>query len=80
MQFGRSDAYFVCRLKPLTTEIILDDELEAAVWMPIKEFRKVNKHPMLDKVAQLVLDNVPGYKEIEMWRNDSSFKMYVPEE
>jgi hypothetical protein len=66
-------------LKPVNREIVLDDELEVAQWMPLEEFRAVNKHPMLDKMVELIISKQPGSEEIEMLRSDGvSFKMYAP--
>ncbi|KAE8702438.1 Nudix hydrolase 8 [Hibiscus syriacus] len=37
--FEKSDLFFICILKPLSTEIMVDDhEIEAAKWMPLVEF------------------------------------------
>ena len=37
--FGKSTLYFVCRLEPLTEEIIIDEsEIAEALWMPVEKF------------------------------------------
>ncbi|GFS43946.1 nudix hydrolase homolog 8 [Actinidia rufa] len=37
--FEKSDLFFVCMLRPLSTQIIVDDiEIESAKWMPLVEF------------------------------------------
>lgn len=37
--FQKSDLFFICMLKPLSTRIVVDDfEIEAAKWMPLEEF------------------------------------------
>ncbi|XP_010275413.1 PREDICTED: nudix hydrolase 8-like [Nelumbo nucifera] len=37
--FGKSDLFFICMLRPLSTQIIVDDmEIQAAKWMPLVEF------------------------------------------
>jgi 8-oxo-dGTP pyrophosphatase MutT (NUDIX family) len=39
LNFGKSNFYFICRLKPLTFEITIDPgEIEEACWMPVQEF------------------------------------------
>ena len=39
LNFGKSNFYFICRLKPLTFEITIDErEIEEALWMPAQEF------------------------------------------
>ncbi|KAG8659491.1 hypothetical protein MANES_02G042300v8 [Manihot esculenta] len=41
LAFDKSDLFFVCMLKPLSTQIIVDDlEIQAAKWMPLLEFVK----------------------------------------
>ena len=37
-RYGKSDIYFVCRLSPLSSEIVMqEEEIEACVWMPVEE-------------------------------------------
>lgn len=37
--FEKSDLFFICMLRPLSTQIIIDDlEVQAAKWMPLVEF------------------------------------------
>lgn len=37
--FEKSDLFFACMLRPLSTEIVVDDhEIQAAKWMPLVEF------------------------------------------
>ncbi|GMI63570.1 nudix hydrolase homolog 8 [Hibiscus trionum] len=37
--FEKSDLFFICMLKPLSTQIMVDDhEIQAAKWMPLVEF------------------------------------------
>ncbi|XP_030467670.1 nudix hydrolase 8-like isoform X1 [Syzygium oleosum] len=37
--FQKSDLFFICMLKPLSTQIVVDNfEIEAAKWMPLEEF------------------------------------------
>ena len=38
-RFGKSDIYFVCRLSPLTTEIVIDEqEIDVSMWMPVEQY------------------------------------------
>lgn len=38
-RFGKSDFYFVCRLTPLSKEIVMDpEEIAEARWMPVDEY------------------------------------------
>ncbi|KAL0904994.1 hypothetical protein M5K25_027163 [Dendrobium thyrsiflorum] len=39
--FEKSDLFFICMLKPLSTQIVVDElEIQAAKWMPLAEFVK----------------------------------------
>ncbi|KAF3448279.1 hypothetical protein FNV43_RR08992 [Rhamnella rubrinervis] len=39
--FEKSDLFFICMLRPLSSQIIVDDlEIQAAKWMPLVEFLK----------------------------------------
>ena len=38
-RYGKSDIYFVCRLRPLSTEITMqEDEIQECLWLPVEEF------------------------------------------
>jgi 8-oxo-dGTP pyrophosphatase MutT (NUDIX family) len=38
-RFDKSDIYFVCRLSPLTHEIVMQDaEIAECLWMPVQEY------------------------------------------
>ena len=39
LNFGKSNFYFICRMKPLSFDITIDEnEIEEAFWMPVQEF------------------------------------------
>jgi len=49
-RFGMTDIYFTCFLKPLTSEIVVQEsEIAAAKWMPLEEFMKLPYYPPLYK-------------------------------
>ena len=38
-RYGKSDIYFICKLKPLTLEIVRQEsEIHACQWMPVEEY------------------------------------------
>ena len=38
-RYGKSDIYFVCRLSPLSEEVVAQaEEIEECVWMPVEEY------------------------------------------
>jgi ADP-ribose pyrophosphatase YjhB (NUDIX family) len=63
IQFGRGDLYFICRLEPETYDVKVDEEIEDAKWMTLKEFRESNKHEMLSQVLDLVEQQMVGLEE-----------------
>jgi 8-oxo-dGTP pyrophosphatase MutT (NUDIX family) len=69
-RFGKSDIYFVCRLKPLTFELTPDPvEIAEALWMPLEEYlNHPDTHPFNRKIVRTTLkgkgmtaDEIPGY-------------------
>ena len=90
IQFGRSDVYVICKLSlnvgdsadmEKQMEIVVDQEIENAKWMPLKEYKEVNKHPMLACVADILLAGNVGLIESEMpspVKNRGPFRLYHP--
>ncbi|OQY35343.1 MAG: hypothetical protein B6241_02300 [Spirochaetaceae bacterium 4572_59] len=73
-RYGKSDIYFVCRLKPLTFELTPDpQEISAAVWMPVEEYlNHPDTHPFNQKIVRTVLkgkgltpDEIPDFGSAE---------------
>ena len=69
-RYGKSDIYFVCRLKPLSSKITLETrEISKAVWMPLDEYlNDPDTHPFNRKIVEttlsspgLTIDSIPGY-------------------
>jgi 8-oxo-dGTP pyrophosphatase MutT (NUDIX family) len=56
---GKSDIYFVCRLKPLSSEITIDSsEISEAMWMPVDEYLDhPDTHPFNRKIVFTSLSN-----------------------
>ncbi|THU52946.1 hypothetical protein C4D60_Mb10t09250 [Musa balbisiana] len=54
--FEKSDLFFICMLKPLTSEITIDErEIAAAKWMPLDEFLAQPYHQG-DRMSKNVVD------------------------
>nr|AFK40129.1 unknown [Lotus japonicus] len=55
--FEKSDLFFICMLRPLSSKIIIDDhEIEAAKWMPLVEFVKqplIQEDSMFKKIVDI---------------------------
>ncbi|BAT75815.1 hypothetical protein VIGAN_01373800 [Vigna angularis var. angularis] len=57
--FEKSDLFFICMLRPLSSEIIVDDlEIEAAKWMPLVEFVEqplIQEDSMFKKIVDIFI-------------------------
>ncbi|CAL0312297.1 unnamed protein product [Lupinus luteus] len=57
--FEKSDLFFVCMLRPLSSRIIVDEhEIEAAKWMPLVEFVKqplIQEDSMFKKIIDIFI-------------------------
>jgi len=64
-RYGKSDIYFVCRLTPLSTEIIMDtQELVECLWLPLDEYlADADVHPFNKLVVRAATDSGPGLSE-----------------
>ncbi|MGL1890400.1 MAG: NUDIX domain-containing protein [Spirochaetaceae bacterium] len=70
-RYGKSDIYFTCMLKPLSSEIIIDpSEISKAIWMPVDELLSdANTHIFVKKIVEnalqtdgLKIEHIPNYK------------------
>jgi len=77
-RYGKSDIYFVCRLKPLNFEIKIDhNEISEAMWMPVDEYLSDrDTHPFNRKIVQTTM-TTPGLKPTEIfdYPNSNSYEM-----
>ncbi|XVE57597.1 hypothetical protein DITRI_Ditri04bG0103000 [Diplodiscus trichospermus] len=57
--FEKSDLFFICMLKPLSTQIMVDDhEIQAAKWIPLAEFVQqplIQEDSMFKKIIDICL-------------------------
>ena len=60
-RYGKSDIYFVCRLRPLSLEIAMQaEEIQECLWMPVEDFLSVETVSPFNKwVVRAGLEN-PG--------------------
>jgi 8-oxo-dGTP pyrophosphatase MutT (NUDIX family) len=60
-RYGKSDIYFVCRLKPLSRDIaIQEEEIEECLWMPVEDFLNSEDISLFNKhIVKAALDS-PG--------------------
>lgn len=67
MQWGLSDLYIACRLRPISNEIsIQESEIETATWMDVDVFRAEAKHPMLKVFLEAALEPTLGLTVSQM--------------
>ncbi len=73
-RYGKSDIYFVCRLRPLTSEITMQaEEIQECLWMPVQEFlnsenvSEFNKWIVRSGLEQpgMVLTSVDGFPDAD---------------
>ena len=64
-RYGKSDIYFVCRLTPLSTEIIMDTrELVECLWLPLDEYlADTDVHPFNKLVVRAASASRSGLAE-----------------
>ena len=60
-RYGKSDIYFICRLKPLSDRIERDDwEIDECLWMPVSEYLQ---HDLVGDFNRAIVEaaiNTPG--------------------
>ncbi|MCF7945971.1 MAG: NUDIX domain-containing protein, partial [Spirochaetia bacterium] len=73
-RYGKSDIYFICRLKPLSSKIVLDPaEISHAAWMPADTFlQHPDTHAFNRKAVSaalagegLKIEEIPGFYSSE---------------
>ena len=83
-RYGKSDIYFVCRLRPLSTEIrIQDEEIEECLWIPVDEYLAADETSVFNKsivraalesqgISPTVIEGIEGpeHREFFMPRYD----------
>ncbi len=77
-RYGKSDIYFVCRMKPLTTAITIDPiEISESIWMPVEDYlNDPETHPFNRKIVETAL-STEGLKreKIEGYGSDETHEM-----
>lgn len=78
---GKSDIYFVCSLKPLTREIIMqDEEIAECVWMPVNEYMADESvSPFNKKIVRAAIED-SGFAPIALdgYRDPSQVELFFP--
>ncbi|MDX9801654.1 MAG: NUDIX domain-containing protein [Spirochaetia bacterium] len=73
-RYGKSDIYFVCRLKPLSHDITIEAaEIEEALWVPVDEYLASSEtHPFNKRIVSsalhgkgICMEEITGYGKKE---------------
>ena len=80
-RFGKSDIYFVCRLRPLSTEIsIQEDEIAECLWMPVAEYLADENVSAFNKRIVEAALNSTGVRLTEMdgYGTPDQYEFFMP--
>jgi 8-oxo-dGTP diphosphatase len=79
-RYGKSDIYFVCRLRPLSRDItIQEEEIEECLWMPVKDFLSSEGISMFNKhIVKAALDSPGISPAIIEGFEDGSREFFMP--
>jgi len=82
-RFGKSDLYFICRLRPLSHEISVDEtEIEESIWMPIDEYLSSDFVGTFNKkIVQAALES-SGISStwVDGYDNHATHEFFFPQE
>jgi 8-oxo-dGTP pyrophosphatase MutT (NUDIX family) len=80
-RYGKSDIYFVCRLKPLSEEITIEEEeIAESRWMPVQEYLDADQVSGFNKQIVLAARDTVGFSctDIEDHDDKSRFEFFMP--
>jgi mutator protein MutT len=78
---GKSDIYFVCRLEPLSKDIVMqDEEIAECIWMPVDEYLSTESVSMFNQeIVRAAIDS-PGLTPtaLEGYRDPAQVEVFFP--
>lgn len=80
-RYGKSDMYFICRLRPLSEEItIQEEEIADCLWMPVAEYLSHEQVSSFNKeiVRVAVESSGLGRVEIEGYGGPEQYEFFMP--
>jgi len=80
-RYGKSDIYFVCRLKPLSEELtIQEDEIAEARWMPVQDYLDAEGVSVFNKEIVKAAIESPGVSPtaIEGYSDPEKHEIFMP--
>ncbi len=80
-RFDKSDIYFICRLSPISHEIVIQtSEIDESMWMPVQEYLASEFVSTFNKrIVQAALDS-PGVAPtwIDGYADPSRYEFFMP--
>ncbi len=80
-RYGKSDIYFVCRLRPLTQDVTIQaEEIAEALWMPVTEYLDAEGVSVFNKEIVRVALSSPGVApaHIEGYSDPQRHEIFMP--
>jgi|TARA_B100001964_G_scaffold171989_1_gene189294 8-oxo-dGTP pyrophosphatase MutT (NUDIX family) len=80
-RYGKSDIYFVCRLKPLSARITIEEEeIAESRWMPVQEYLDAEQVSGFNKQIVLAARDSTGFSSTDIEDHDdkSRFEFFMP--
>jgi 8-oxo-dGTP pyrophosphatase MutT (NUDIX family) len=80
-RYGKSDIYFVCRLRPLSEEITIEaEEIAESRWMPVQEYLDAPQVSGFNKQIVLAARDSVGFASTDIEDHDdkSRFEFFMP--
>ena len=79
---GKSDIYFVCRLKPVSRRIAMQvEEIEECLWMPLDQYLEADNASDFNKTVVRAALNSPGLvpSRVDGYRDPATYEVFLPE-
>jgi len=80
-RYGKSDIYFICRLRPLSEAIsIQEEEIAESLWMPVEEYLSNERVSSFNREIVRVAVDSPGLGrvEIEGYGDPDQYEFFMP--
>ena len=80
-RYGKSDIYFICRLRALSEEIsIQEEEIAESLWMPVEEYLTHERVSPFNKEIVQAAVNTPGLSRVEIdgYGDPEQYEFFMP--
>ena len=80
-RYGKSDIYFVCRLRPLTEEVTIQaEEISEALWMPVDEYLEAVGVSVFNKEIVKAAIKSPGVSPVSIkgYSDPEKHEIFMP--